>query len=278
MAFKIYTYEDPYKLNRTEFWDEICDLPHFCVARTQVNGLKDVLGNDIKGLLCPLDDLVGHERIYKSWTNNIGLRIQQYSVVSAIFDDLLNRGHIDELFYMSLRHNQNHLLEALRLFIELGLSADVLDRSKGHKEQQLFVDILQRVQGNQLFVFPAQKTKAIIHQAIIELAHHELDEYKDRESSSVKGQKWYETAIHNTESKPLTAVVIHGVHQFTPPQLRLITEMEHMGIDIIFLFNYQKRYSKIYSSWEKIYGCFDVPMRHDPCPCLHSNETFFFRL
>ena len=39
--------------------------------------------------------------------------------------------------------------------------------------------------------------------------------------------------------------------------------MEKMGITVIFLFNYQKKYSKIYSSWDDIYSCFDVPIHHD---------------
>lgn len=40
MPFKIYTYEDPYKLDKADFWDEISALPHFCSARTLVNGLR----------------------------------------------------------------------------------------------------------------------------------------------------------------------------------------------------------------------------------------------
>ena len=59
MPFKIYTYEDPYKLDKADFWSEISALPHFCSARTLVNGLKDVLGDKIEGLICPLDDLEG---------------------------------------------------------------------------------------------------------------------------------------------------------------------------------------------------------------------------
>lgn len=79
MPFKIYTYEDPYKLDKADFWSEISALPHFCSARTLVNGLKDVLGDNIKGLICPLDELVQHEEVYMQWTDNISLRVQQYS-------------------------------------------------------------------------------------------------------------------------------------------------------------------------------------------------------
>lgn len=58
MPFKIYTYEDPYKLDKADFWSEISALPHFCSARTLVNGLKDVLGdsNEIATYLFALDN------------------------------------------------------------------------------------------------------------------------------------------------------------------------------------------------------------------------------
>lgn len=57
----------------------------------------------------------------------------------------------------------------------------------------------------------------------------------------------------------LSSIVVHGVHQFSPVQLRLLLAMEKMGIAVIFLFNYQK----IYSSWNEIYGCFEVPFHHN---------------
>ena len=39
--------------------------------------------------------------------------------------------------------------------------------------------------------------------------------------------------------------------------------LEKMGVTIIFLFNYQKKYSKIYSSWHDIYGidCYSNTIR-----------------
>lgn len=119
MPFKIYTYEDPYKLDKADFWSEISALPHFCSARTLVNGLKDVLGDNIKGLICPLDELVQHEEVYMQWTDNISLRVQQYSAFSSAFKQLLEKRRISKPFHMALEQNQNHFLEAIRLFIEL---------------------------------------------------------------------------------------------------------------------------------------------------------------
>ena len=128
MPYKIYTYEDPYKLDQTDFWDEVSSLPHFCVARTMVNGLKDVMQDSIQGLICPLDNLVSfppegfkskHE-VYRSWTKNISLRIQQYSALTSIFKQELENHNIDKMFYQALQQNQTHFLEGIRLFVELG--------------------------------------------------------------------------------------------------------------------------------------------------------------
>lgn len=259
MPFKIYTYEDPYKLNQADFWDEIASLPHFCGARTLVNGLKDVLEDNIKGLICPLDELVQHEKIYKQWTDNISLRVQQYSALSSIYKQLLDKRKISKPFHMALSQNQNHFLEALRLFIELDIQASAIDSSKGNTEQKLFVYMLKRIQTTSLFSFPKTPSLEIIKEVMISLASKEVEECRGPE----REKKRCERAISLTTQQPLDKIVVHGVHQFTPVQLRLLLALEKMGVTIIFLFNYQKKYSKIYSSWHDIYSCFEVPIHHD---------------
>lgn len=259
MPFKIYTYEDPYRLDQTDFWEEISALPHFCGARTLVNGLKDVLGDHIQGLICPLDTLVEHEEVYMKWTDNINLRVQQYSALSSVFKSFLDHKKIDQPFYMALTHNQNHFLEALRLFIELDIQASAIDVSKGNTEQRLFGYMLNKVQRSPLFHFPSTPCKQKIKDIIVNIAQKEVVKCKGT-SQEVKR---CERAVAITENQPVDTIVVHGVHQFSPVQLRLLLSMEKMGFNIIFLFNYQKKYPRIYSSWNDIYGCFDVPIHHD---------------
>ena len=259
MPFKIYTYEDPYKLDKADFWNEISALPHFCSARTLVNGLKDVLGDKIEGLICPLNDLVEDKDVYMQWTDNISLRIQQYSAFSAKFKQLLEKGKISKPFYMALDKNQNHFLEAVRLFIELDISASAIDGSKGNTEQQLFVYMLKQAQKSPIFEFPKTPSSEKLKEIIVALAKKEVEDCKGPQQEV----KRCERAVRVTKEKLFNSVVVHGVHQFTPVQLRLLLAMEKMGITIIFLFNYQKKYSKIYSSWDEIYGCFEVPIHHD---------------
>ncbi len=259
MPFKIYTYEDPYKLDKADFWDEIASIPHFCGARTLVNGLKDVLEDNIKGLISPLDELVHHEKVYKQWTDNISLRVQQYSALSQTFKQLLDKKKISKSFHMALSQNQTHFLEALRLFVELDIPASAIDQTKGNTEQKLFVYMLKRIQSTSLFSFPQTPTIDTIKEVMISLANKEVDDCRGPE----REKKRCERAVTITTQQTLNKIIVHGVHQFTPVQLRLLLALEKMGVTIIFLFNYQKKYSKIYSSWHDIYSCFDVPFHHD---------------
>ena len=190
MPFKIYTYEDPYKLDQADFWDEISALPHFCGARTLVNGLKDVLGDNIQGLICALDDFVKHEDVYMQWTDNISLRVQQYSALSTVFKQLLEKRKINKQFHMALTQNQNHFLEALRLFVELDIKASAIDGTKGNTEQRLFVHMLKRAQESSLFRFPDTPNLEKLKQILIDLAEKEIkcvtlhkivDRFKDRQ-------------------------------------------------------------------------------------------------
>lgn len=259
MPFKIYTYEDPYKLDKADFWAEISALPHFCSARTLVNGLRDVLGDNIQGLLCPLDDLVNHEEVYMPWTDNISLRVQQYSDFSATFKQLLRDRKISKPFHMALEQNQNHFLEAVRLFVELDIKASAIDEAKGNTEQKLFVHMLKKAQESPLFRFPDTPNREKLKQILVKIAENEVKEC----TGTQQEVKRCERAVKIMQEQAFDSIVVHGVHQFTPVQLRLLLAMEKMGITIIFLFNYQKKFSKIYSSWNDIYGCFEAPIHHD---------------
>lgn len=273
MSFKIYTYEDPYQLDKTDFWAEVSSLPHFCSARTLVNGLKDIYGDEIKGLICAFDDFVQHENIYKSWTDNINLRIQQYSQLTSIYSRLLGKqignAIIDNQFLLALMQNQKHFLEALRLFIELDIPAQSIDGSQGNIEQQLFVEILRMVQNNGIFKFPETPNLSKIKEVLIALAKKEIDDCRGPEREKKRCRR----AAELTEKPGCTSIVVHGIHQFTPVQLRLLLDLDKQGVNIIFLFNYQKKYSKIYSSWNNIYSCFGVPIQHDTAIAEYQMPT-----
>ena len=260
MPYKIYTYADPYKLDKADFWPEIAALPHFCVSRTLVNGLKENIRDSIHGLLCPLDDFVSHEAVYYQWTKNISLRVRQHSELTALFKSCYESGKIDEQFYLSLQQNESRFLEAVRLLIELGIPASSLNGEKGNPEQKLFVSLLEELQNHPSFQFPQTADLGTMKAVLISLAEKELAECKSKMPDE---QAWYRAMVKSTHTRTFDAIVVHGVHQFSPAQLHLIIDLEKQGVTIIFLYNYQSKYPSLYSSWANIYNHFNVPTHHD---------------
>lgn len=181
------------------------------------------------------------------------------SIYSRLHGKQIGNSTIDNQFILALMQNQKHFLEALRLFIELNIPAQSIDGSKGNTEQQLFVEILRSVQNNGIFKFPDTPNLPKIKEVLVALAKKEIDDCRGPEREI----KRCERAAELTANQAFTSIVVHGIHQFTPVQLRLLLDLDKQGINIIFLFNYQKKYSKIYSSWNDIYSCFGVPIQHD---------------
>lgn len=272
MPYKILTYTNPYEISKTTYWNEIKDLPHFCVARTLVNGLVDVMQDSIGGLICPLDDLVKHKYIYKEWEDNISRRIEQYSYLTKLFAETKDKSSDPrkEEFFSALGKNQSQFLDALRLFIELDISATSLHPDLAMKEQRAFIRVLSKIQSenNRLFRFPETPDLTKLKLAIDNIAENELEEYRKQmkragRSPDPKREQWLQRNIQTTKASKLSGIIIHGVHQFSPSQIRLITDLEKQGLTIYFLFNYQSKFSAIYDSWMNIYGNFEVQVETD---------------
>jgi hypothetical protein len=119
-------------------------------------------------------------------------------------------------------------------------------------------------------VFNSKIDASRLKEVIIELAEIEKNQFIEdsirlnyTDDERKKYEEQYNRSILNVKNNPLRKIVIHGLNQFTPAQLRLIIELDKLGIEIIFLYNYQKKYSKIYESWDNIYKCFGIPILHD---------------
>lgn len=58
-------------------------------------------------------------------------------------------------------------------------------------------------------------------------------------------------------------VFIHGVHQFTPIILHLLSDLKAMGIEIIAMFNYDEQYPEIYKTWDVVYRWTGLAFAHE---------------
>lgn len=76
---------------------------------------------------------------------------------------------------------------------------------------------------------------------------------KSENSISRDRIKKYIECIEELDNKKIEKIVFHGVHQFSPLMVRFIKQMESLGIEIIFLFQYEENFKEIYSTWEIVY-------------------------
>lgn len=268
MPYKIYTYADPYRIAETDFWDEIKNYPHFCAARTLVNGLISVMRDDISALMCPLDDIV-NEKIFKQWANDIGLRIQQYSALTEVYKNWNVKNGLDTNYYSALTHNKDSMLDALRLFIELDIDPTVLDARQLNMEHRMFVYMLKLLGKEKTFSLPKMPSRDELKVLFNQQAQQEKDEkvrlYEEKNDDEFlkRDLELIDRMIATTKQWDAKHVVIHGIHQFTPLQLKFIKHLDKLGVEVIFMFNYLPEYKEVYSSWSYIYQQFDAPIHHD---------------
>lgn len=275
MSYKIYTYADPYRIRETDFWngnvDHIKDYPQLCASRTLVNGLISVMREDIESLISPLDDIV-NEKIFRSWTNDIGVRILQYSELSAVYRSWNQNKKLSDDLYIALTHNKDEMLDSLRLFIELGIDSSSLKTDGLSMEHRLFAYMLKMTENESLFKLPEMPNLSEIISLFKKQAEDEKtekekirNEHMDTDDSKLweQEEKLLNRMIESTNHWDGKHVVIHGIHQFTPLQLRFITHLDKLDVEVIFVHNYVPEYKEVYSSWSYIYQQFNAPVHHD---------------
>ena len=150
----------------------------------------------------------------------------------------------------SLEYNTKSLVKCVRLFKELGLSAESFDVSRLNTDQKYVVEIYKYISKRKhtAFKFNRVTNEDKINKLILEALH---SKHKDH---------LYDNLSKNT-------IVVHGIHQFSPAMLCAIEDMAKYKT-VILLFNYQKQYKAVYQTWLNIYSLFDKKI-------IFSNEYEF---
>ncbi len=270
MPYKIYTYADPYRISQTDFWDEIKHYPQLCASRTLVNGLLHVMGNEVISLMCPLDDIVNN-RVFEEWTKDISLKIQQYTELGRIYRSWHNSEvkQLTDNHYDALVHNKNSMLDSIRLFIELGIKSDSLEAGNLNMEHRVFVYLLKLFEKKALFRLPQMPSIFAWKKLMQEQAEDERKEKEKLHEGQADTEAYrkeleiIDRMIESSKTWDGMHIVVHGIHQFTPLQLRLLEHLDKLGVEIIFIYNYLPEFKEVYSSWNYIYQQFDAPIHHD---------------
>ncbi len=258
MGYIVYTYSNPYEIDKEPYWDEIKDCPQFCVSQTMVNGLFDTLDYFRRGQLATVTNLVNC--IYSDWNDNVKNKIEQYTIIDGVIREL----KIDEKTRSSLLFNKKYIVDCIRLLSEINIDFSNMKIEELTQGQIYLIKIMKKLSSQEKEKFKLRNdrlTENEINNTIIESLQKANINKKHASTKNIDIKK----------------IVFHGIHQFTPLILRTIEEISKYK-DIVMIFNYQKQYKNLYQTWIDVYSCFDAviksPMNSEFQPSFLLTNSF----
>jgi hypothetical protein len=258
---KIYSYDNPYKITDTSFWGGIADYPHLCVSQTLVEGMKKQYGRDAFWYIDTIDAFIND--FYQNWSDHPETQIKQYLSITAEIKNI-HKGNINK----AMRFNQKEIHNAIRFLMELGIKANQFNQDVLTEEQRILLQFVEHLQTKEewtLIEALDQKTIEDVKDSFLELLKSEM-ERNQRNLMDISGRQkrelektvkfleaLYEEYSESINEHQIPGIVFHGIHQFTPINLKLIHHLEKLGIEVIFLINYHPSYSNIFYTWDKVY-------------------------
>lgn len=244
MAITIYTYSNPYEINKEPYFASIQNCFQLCVSQTLVNGLCDQYKDFYKGKLTTVNRFIN--QLYSDWESD-SVAISQRAAIdnlieyidfSMIVDDISSEDVIT-----SLKRNRSDVVESIRTMFELGMELGNIKSDELSYEQKCIVEIYKELKrtDNKFFAIKKGFKEEEIDSAIDTLIS---DNTKNVESDKIQNIR-------------KDSIVIHGIHQFTPIMLRMIEELSKYKL-VVILFNYQPDYKNVYQTWLDVYSSFEA--------------------
>ncbi len=240
MGFSIYTYSNPYELNRESFWSSIKDCPHFCVSQTMANGVIGTYVEMTAGKVSTVEHLV--KAMFEYWEST-ECKIKQYTAIDVAIERLVLNEN-EQNIKQSLRFNRKALCNSLRILFELNMDLASMKLSLMTAEQKNLVNLYEIIAGSDL-------------RAAFELKR----EFSEKEvEEAIRQGMLSERNGANLENIDMSTIVVHGVHQFSPI---ILLALEHIAVykNVLLLFNYQAQYKNVYQTWVDVYTSFDLPIQ-----------------
>lgn len=240
MSFSIYTYSNPYGINKEMYWDSIRNCPHFCVSQTMANGIMSTYPEMRAGKVSTVENLV--KGLFSYWEST-ECKIRQYADIDIAIGQLdLNKR--EEKIRQALRFNRKDLCNSLRIMFEMNMSVEDMKLDAMSEEQKYLIMIYGSIQKSDMvkdFFLKRHFSEKEIEEAITRGMQLE------REGAD----------INDVDCE---TIVIHGVHQFSPMILQTL-ELIAKYKRVILLFNYQEQYNDVYQTWIDVYSAFDLPIK-----------------
>lgn len=147
MAITIYTYSNPYKIDKEPYWASIQNCFHLCVSQTLANGLCDQYREFFQGKLTTIKNFVNV--LYRNWESDV-FAISQRAVIDNVIDYLDFSLVVPGTMELSdvigaLKRNRNSVCESIRTMFELGMEPGQIKESELTYEQRCVVEIYKEL-------------------------------------------------------------------------------------------------------------------------------------
>lgn len=254
MSISIYTYSNPYKINREPYWDSIKNCFHLCVSQTMVNGMCSQYSDFFNGKLTTISNFTNE--LYAEW-NTPNTILEQHAAIDNAIDSIdfnkYNLSFNDENNLKdTLKTNRAGIYDSIRILFELSIKPEEVDEKLITVEQQYLLDIYRHLITikSKAFLLKEKFTGNEINEIIKRtIENHTSDDNKQKIKDI------------NTDT-----IVIHGIHQFTPIILKAIEILSNYK-RVVIIYNYLQEFPNIYQTWEDVYSAFESKI-------VHSNLDF----
>ena len=112
MPLSIYTYSNPYEIDKELYWDFIKNCPHFCVSQTMANGMMATYAEMTAGKVSTVENLV--KGLFAYWESS-ECKIKQYADIDQAIG-ILEFEENEEKICQSLRFNRKELSNSCLLY------------------------------------------------------------------------------------------------------------------------------------------------------------------
>lgn len=240
MPFSIYTYSNPYEIDKELYWDSIKNCPHFCVSQTMANGIMGTYTDMTAGKVSTVENLV--KGLFSYWESS-ECKIKQYADIDWAIGELDIPENAEKV-RQSLRFNRKGLSNSLRILFELDMGLDDMRVDLMSEEQKNLVQLYSLIQKSERVNDFRLKRK---------FSKEEIEE-------AIKQGMLLEREGADLSSVDVDSIVVHGVHQFSPMILQTL-EIIAKYKRVVLLFNYQQQYKNVYQTWIDVYSSFDLPIK-----------------
>ena len=146
MSLVIYTYHDPYLIDKESYWNEISNCPYFCVAQTLVNGLRAHYKNKFDGGRVTTVKVLT-DSLYEDWASPAWI-IKQHTIIDNIVNNRSignNTGPQSEKINNAFRFNRDEVFMSIRTLFELNVNPTAVLEEKLTAEQKYIMDIYRQI-------------------------------------------------------------------------------------------------------------------------------------